>query len=612
MRLLAHRSRPILLLILLLAFGLRVAYLDGQSLWSDEFLSLDRSRVAFGDLLGQLPVEHVPLYFWSLRAWTLIAGDTDFALRFVSVVWSTLAVALLYRLAARLAAPAVAVLAAFLLAINPLQVWYAQEARMYAMLVGLSLIALLGLDIALTSPRGRVRGASLYVAASLAAMYAQYYGVLVPALGFLYAPWRIRYSGTPRGLSWRFLMVSHAAIAVLAIPWLLRLWRIQAYRSPMDFIPDNPIIYPAVYHFGRTLPDSAFIWLGASAFLLTLVGLIGLAREGQTRRDYSALVLVVFALLVPLAISLVLVWRGSVFHPRYYMAATPLFSLVVAQAIVSLSRRRLPIGTLAAVGLILASVVSLRLWYTDPTYAKAEDKLYMTFILDHAGPNQALVLDGPEVRNLRRYGSDEFERTLNLRGRLRDQGIARAVEEIAEVAEEHPVIWLITRPPDEMGEAKTWLDRHGYQAARHRVRNLTIYGYAFPRVMPAPRPPQAVTAVAPVELAWSAVSPAAEGVDGVAVALYWRPTGEVPPDAKVSLRLYDSDSHLVAQRDRTPGDGALAVSAWRAGDTVTDRLALGMREELPPGEYTLQAILYDPATQTELLNAQLGNVRLGL
>ncbi|HMY12205.1 MAG TPA: glycosyltransferase family 39 protein, partial [Turneriella sp.] len=88
-------------LVILLGFALRVAWLDRQSLWSDEYITLVRSGAPLGELLAAMPVEHTPLYFVLLHLWFALAGSSDFALRFPSAVWGTLSVALVYALGGR-------------------------------------------------------------------------------------------------------------------------------------------------------------------------------------------------------------------------------------------------------------------------------------------------------------------------------------------------------------------------------------------------------------------------------------------------------------------------------------------------------------------------------
>ena len=141
-----------MLAILLLAFGLRACGLDAQSLWSDEGISLQRAGQSLPDLLANMPVEHTPGYFVLLHGWLLVAGESDFGLRYLSLLPSVLAVALIAALARALhrsrqgelhtGANFVAAAAALLLATSGFQIWYAQEARMYAWLLALALVAI--------------------------------------------------------------------------------------------------------------------------------------------------------------------------------------------------------------------------------------------------------------------------------------------------------------------------------------------------------------------------------------------------------------------------------------------------------------------------------------
>ena len=85
----------IMAVILLLAFALRAYRLDFQSLWSDEGISLQRSAQGLLDLLRTMPTEHMPGYFVLLHAWLAAAGTQDYALRFLSLWPSVLAVALI-------------------------------------------------------------------------------------------------------------------------------------------------------------------------------------------------------------------------------------------------------------------------------------------------------------------------------------------------------------------------------------------------------------------------------------------------------------------------------------------------------------------------------------
>src|SRR5574341_1808978 len=98
----SFRPRLILLSILLVAFALRVARLDFQPLWWDEGYSLFFATRDFATMLERTAVDiHPPLYYAMLQVWTLFAGKTDVAVRFLSVAIGIASIALLYALARR-------------------------------------------------------------------------------------------------------------------------------------------------------------------------------------------------------------------------------------------------------------------------------------------------------------------------------------------------------------------------------------------------------------------------------------------------------------------------------------------------------------------------------
>ena len=88
-------QRQAALAIILLAFLLRAVHLDFQSLWSDEGISLFRAVQPLPELWRNMPVEHVPGYFVLLHVWMAATGQADFALRYLSLLPSVLAVALM-------------------------------------------------------------------------------------------------------------------------------------------------------------------------------------------------------------------------------------------------------------------------------------------------------------------------------------------------------------------------------------------------------------------------------------------------------------------------------------------------------------------------------------
>jgi hypothetical protein len=172
-------------LLALIAFAVRAASLDAQSLWRDEVDALCYA-FEFPDLIartlapeagtgpgppcacppspldaGAVPGEQIlsrlvrtvgrmvrhngPLYYFLLRGWVAIAGTSEYAMRFFSLAFGVLSVPLIYVLGRRLFNHQAGLLAALLVVASPYLTWYSQEVKMYALVMALALLAIYGL-----------------------------------------------------------------------------------------------------------------------------------------------------------------------------------------------------------------------------------------------------------------------------------------------------------------------------------------------------------------------------------------------------------------------------------------------------------------------------------
>src|SRR5215203_2620309 len=158
---LVTRSLRRLLLVpgLLFVIGLasRLYRLGAQSLWLDEGGTWSevtgRTGKGWLALFGELWSKDAayPLYHILLKAWVTLAGDSEWALRFPSALAGAAAVVVMYYAALELvrpttddreppllrfsASPLLPLMAALLFAISPFALWYAQDAKVYSLLM---------------------------------------------------------------------------------------------------------------------------------------------------------------------------------------------------------------------------------------------------------------------------------------------------------------------------------------------------------------------------------------------------------------------------------------------------------------------------------------------
>jgi len=124
--------------------SLRWIGLSARSFWFDEGYSLWISRLSVREIWQVLPMDtSSPLYYVLLHYWMKCFGGTEYSIRALSAFFGTISIALFYLLARKILVDRWPVgLAVTIYAVSSLQIWYAQEARCYAVLVFLSLASI--------------------------------------------------------------------------------------------------------------------------------------------------------------------------------------------------------------------------------------------------------------------------------------------------------------------------------------------------------------------------------------------------------------------------------------------------------------------------------------
>ncbi|MCI0520162.1 MAG: glycosyltransferase family 39 protein [Chloroflexi bacterium] len=219
-------------LILAGAAALRLANLGEQGLFLDEAWSWAAAQLPLGRL-WQLAANdpHPFLYYLLLKGWLIFLPASEAGLRLPSVLFSLGSVTLVMAAAARWWNWKAALLAGTLAALSSFDVYYAQEARMYALLGLLWLLSYLLLSEAL---HGRPRGFLAWGLVNMAMALTHYYGVAagLAMLGCLggYCAWlRWRKAALPASPAW--LGAAAALTLAGALPAVVQLWRFYGHTA---------------------------------------------------------------------------------------------------------------------------------------------------------------------------------------------------------------------------------------------------------------------------------------------------------------------------------------------------------------------------------------------
>ncbi len=176
-----------------LAAALRFATLGAQSYHHDEIVTASRVlRGSFWHAMDAVGFSESapPLYYALAWVWTQVTGTGEVGLRSLSAVAGIATVPVAFMLGAELRGRCTGVVAAALVAVNPMLLWYSQEARAYALLALLTALSVLYFSRALD--RGHRRDFLSWGVVSALALATHYFAVFVVAAE---AIWLLRRRG---------------------------------------------------------------------------------------------------------------------------------------------------------------------------------------------------------------------------------------------------------------------------------------------------------------------------------------------------------------------------------------------------------------------------------
>lgn len=169
-----------LVALVLLAAALRLATLTEQSFWYDEsFTPVHVFHAGLGATLKALVHSENTPPLWYVLAWVdvRLVGDGALALRLPSALAGIATVPLVWGVGNALSGRRAALIGAAIVAVNPLFIWYSQEARAYGLFVFFAALAMLCFVRLLREPSG-ARAAWFALSGALA-LLTHYFAVFL-------------------------------------------------------------------------------------------------------------------------------------------------------------------------------------------------------------------------------------------------------------------------------------------------------------------------------------------------------------------------------------------------------------------------------------------------
>ncbi len=475
-----------LIMLTLVAFLLRAPHLDTQSLWRDE---VDVIRFANWPLpqLAQNLVQagyNGPLYYLLMRGWLGLAGDSEFPLRYLSLCFGILAVPLIYRAGQWLVGRRAAVMTATLAAISPYLVWYSQDAKMYALVTALTLLAMTCQLEALAS--GQLRWWVGFVLSASMSLYIHLLSALmipVYVVVFLLARPRSRKQWWRGAASLGLLTLPYVPLAIWQLPLVL-----NSYETGHPFYPIKHMLSLLLNLYSQGVATVGG-WLVVTAFAFALLsGLLASTRGNLWSRfvgnrsslpvETRSRLLLLLWLSLPIALVYLVSLRAPVFEPRYLIFIAPAFYLLTASGIVALSR----LSPIVA-GLTLAVVLSFSLlgvWVQATTPIKSDFRAAAGYVTTHRQGDAPILFQMPYARyTFDYYFGDDY---VALEGPWTNDGKpeVETSQAMAQLLAGYEDVWLVASESwlwDSRDLARTWLDQHARLVESASFTLVDVYHY---------------------------------------------------------------------------------------------------------------------------------------
>ena len=597
------------LVILLLAAAARFHQLGAQSLWYDEGVAYAHARRSLPELIPLLQRNvHVPAYFALLGLWEDAAGASEFSLRALSAFFSIISAAWAYALGRRLFHPIAGLAAAAFVALNSFSVYYAQEARMYAMMAAVA-AGSMWLYVGLWRGR-RLTGASIALGLlnGLGLYTHLAYSLVILAQAALTLPWLLN-----RQRAWRTLLAYVCASLfslILFLPWLPTAIS-QVFAQPNLAAAASPgevlrvlagwLSFGGVYEFSMG-------GMNAAVYFLLLLGLIGPKRRPMLLPAAWLLVSILVYLhlelttryirfLLPAQLALAL-WMGRglwVLWTQKIQSGPSVLHFIPKAAAAAIS---------AAFLLTMAN--GLNILYRHPDFQRDDIRGLARQIEESLRPGDAALVSAAGLAEALGYYYKADAPLYGLPTSADDGQTRRQVLDIIDAHDRIYAVFYGAEEQDPNGVVESTLNRHAYEIREIWVGDMRFVDYATAAGLDAPQRLDLRFGEEIWLRSYALGARSARAGEALPVQFIWSADARPAGRYKVFLQLLDADGRLAAQRDSEPAGGLSLTTTWEADAPVLDNHALLIPSDLPAGEYTLIAGLYainDPAARLTVNDA---------
>jgi mannosyltransferase len=400
-----------LLYVILAGFFIRLTSL-GQSFWLDEATSATvAQQFSFTDILQKFsPGDfHPPLYYLFIRLWSYLFPVNEVFLRLPSVLFGVLSIYVIYLIGKLIHSQKTGLIAAILLAVAPLHIYYSQEARMYSLTL---LLVFVSVYFFLKVLKKESRNGWVLFSLSLPLILLTDY----PALLILPCFWLYALLVKKSKAWWKSFLLSHLLL-ILVFVLLSGLFteQLKAGLSVNTTMPGwwkvlgqanlkEILLIPTKFILGRIGFDNKIVYAGIIALSGLSYGYLIWRGRKIVIKNYFLLIW----LFLPIALAALISFKISIFSYFRLIFVLPAMYLILALGLTSFKKKTLSflLPIVVLVNLLFASI-----YLFNPKFQREDWRGLTDFILKEKGEGKPVVIfvANSQMEALKYYAKDTID-----------------------------------------------------------------------------------------------------------------------------------------------------------------------------------------------------------
>jgi uncharacterized membrane protein len=343
--------------VCLIYVALRFWHLTDSCLWFDEIFSIQAAEMGWREMFWFVAQDliHPPLFYVFLKIWISIGGESLFWLRVFPVFFSSIALIPFYFLCRQLKLSTTSFIIAFLLiAVNGNLIKYAQEVRMYCVLLCLSLFSLWLFARYLNAGKG----IWVLTIVNILLVHTQYFGwfLVVSEVAVLLYLQRVKIGQ---------MMIMFGLTVASIIPWAIAVFQASQINSDVSqnlswaskpgFLSIVRFLFNLnePFYFQVSSNDAISIWQVGLPLLLIIFSAIGFYFVDWKTRDESeksSTVFLAIIVFVPILFAFTASWilPFSIWGTRHLIIVFAPSSILLAKIIDGVQIKTLRVGLISA------------------------------------------------------------------------------------------------------------------------------------------------------------------------------------------------------------------------------------------------------------------------